>query len=387
MSHRWTNAFLDNLRQQGDWAADACFARMVQDGEIAHARDLFSHLNFNNTEAVINTVSFPAIHDFFEATRNLPPHTDRNRIQRAENLFTNHLYPSALVMLCQSLPEGYSAKCLSEILNLSGALEHHPFRRLMGVMQMVLNATVNRGLAPDGCAIVTAQKVRLLHAGIRHIADEYLPHYRTQYGVPVNHEDMLATIMGFSYLIIMGLRRLGIALQKEEEEDIFYLWRIFSLTMGIHPQNEPNSFAYIPDNVEDAGFFYQAYVKRHYVSASENPIGVALAQANIKMIEGLMPKAVHKLVENAIHIYTYQLIGPDGCARVGITPPTGHRILQKILHSILPLADDLSHHEIARLMFQHLINEEYGGHFTFWIPDSMETLKEMNEEPSGEQEG
>lgn len=385
MSNRWTDTFLDDLRQQGDTLADACFARLMSDGEITHARELFQFLNFNSKEAVISHTQFPAIYDFFEATRNLPPDTDRDRIQRAENLFTNHLYPAALVMLCQSLPEGYSAKCLSEILNLSGALEHHPFRRLMGVMQMVLNTTVNRGLAPDGSAIITAQKVRLLHAGIRNIADKYLPNYRAQYGVPVNHEDMLATIMGFSYLIIMGLRRLGVTLTEEEEEDILYLWRIFSLTMGIHPQGEPNSFAYIPDTVEDAGIFYNTYVRRHFVSASENPIGVALAQANIKMIEDLMPKALHGLVRDATRIYTYELIGPEGCARIGITQPTGHGLMRKILHSIMPLAEDLSHHNIAQRMFQHLIKEEYGGRFEFWIPNAMKNLKEMNEEPRGEQ--
>ena len=209
MSARWTDDFLDDLRQQGDWHADQCLAQLIDDGEINHASQLFQHLDFNSDKAIISQVQFPALRAFFDTTNTLPSHTDYDRIRRAEDLFSNHLYPIALVMLCSSLPSGYAAKCLCEILNLSGALQHHPYRRLMGVMQLVLNATVNRGLAPSGSAIITAQKVRLLHAGIRHVADEHLPDYRAQYGVPVNHEDMLATIMGFSYLVIKGLRQLN----------------------------------------------------------------------------------------------------------------------------------------------------------------------------------
>ena len=83
--------------------------------------------------------------------------------------------------------------------------------------------------------MVTAQKLRLLHAGIRRLATKYRPAYQARFGVPVNHEDMLATIMAFSYLLVIGIERLGLPLSRTEAEDLYYLWRVFAVLMGIHP--------------------------------------------------------------------------------------------------------------------------------------------------------
>lgn len=103
------------------------------------------------------------------------------------------------------------------------------------------------------------------------------------------------------------------------------------------------------------------------------------------MVESLVPKKLGTITRRSARIYTYDLIGSHNCDCVGIRPVRGHRLLRWVLYRAMPLADHLSHHNIATRMFQHMITEEYDGRFKFWIPDDMRSLKEMNEEPKDEQ--
>ena len=93
--------------------------------------------------------------------------------------------------------------------------------------------------------------------------NKYRPHYQEKFGVPVNHEDMLATIMAFSYLLIDGMRRLDLELQEAEAEDLYYAWRVFALLMGIHPDGRPHDDSLIPATLAEAAEFYASYVRRN----------------------------------------------------------------------------------------------------------------------------
>jgi len=51
----------------------------------------------------------------------------------------------------------------------------------------------------------------------------YLPDFEGKWGRPISKLDMLATIMGFSYLVVDGLKTLGVGMAEEEGEDYYYL--------------------------------------------------------------------------------------------------------------------------------------------------------------------
>ena len=266
---RWTEAFLKDLRTQGDSLADTHVHKMIQDKEISHIGELFQTLNSNDDTPAQD--HFPAVTEFCNQTGQLPANVDYARLKRAEKIFMRTAFPAALVLLTKSLPEGYAAPNLSIILNISKNLEREPYRRLLQVLQMLLNVCAPDAFQKQGKAIITAQKIRLLHAGIRIIANKKLPDYQSKFGTPVNHEDMLATLMAFSLLVIKGLEILNCALSKEEAEDYFYLWRVYALLMGIHPEGEPENMTFIPDNVDDAEDFYDKYAQVHYTGPEQNP--------------------------------------------------------------------------------------------------------------------
>ncbi|WP_372366770.1 oxygenase MpaB family protein [Candidatus Uabimicrobium sp. HlEnr_7] len=387
---RWTNEFLDHLRTQGDPLADESIAKILEDGEIKHATEVFKKLDQNNDLPPKEV--FPELEAFFEATNQLPENIDRERIKRGEAVFIDHAFPGALVLLTKSLPEGYQAPNLTHILHLSGNLERHPYHRLLAVLQMLINVNSADGFEAGGKAVIDAQKLRLLHAGIRHICPQYLPEYRAKYGEFINHEDMLGTITAFSYLLIIGLRKLGYKLSKEQENDYFYTWRVFAVMMGIHPPGEPHSFAYVPDDIEDAGRFYDLYQERHYVGVEQNPQGKSLAAANLAMLEDMIPWYLSIFgLKSLPRIYMEKLMGQEACKNLALPLFVGGKIIEGV---VLRLPWLLSvaftpirffrhlifrghHHAFSMSLFQRMINVEYGERVTFTIPEDLKSWVDM----------
>ena len=391
---RWSDdGFLDALRLQGDALADAAVARLKREDY----RHLFAQMD-TDSAPLPHHVAAP-LRAFFEATHGMPTldgtPVDAARLHAGEQVFCTHAFPAALVLIAASLPQGYAARNLAEILMISGDLQHHAYRRLLGVLQMVVNVTRAGGFEAGGAAVVTAQKLRLLHAGVRRIAhgQARLRDYQRTYGVPVNHEDMLATIMGFSLLVIDGFERLDIPLTPAQAEDYYYIWRVFAQLMGIHPEGDRNGTAYVPATVAEARTFYDSYARRHFVDdPGQNREGVALARANLAMMRDLLPKAwlLRWLTRPAPRIYMQILNGPEGMRRVGIAPVAGFRLARWLLRRLPRIwalawseADRVldpsahAHENLSRLFFQHLITRAYGRPVEFLLPERLRDLRKL----------
>jgi len=386
MATRWSDdAFLDDLRRQVDQQADDAARRLIDEGAGKGTRELFAHLTSNDDRLPAGA---PApLAEFFAATRAMPPGADLARLESGEQVFMRHAFPAALVLLAKSLPEGYSAPSFGEILHVSRDLEVHPYRRLLGVLQMVVNVSSPGGFTERGKAITSAQKMRLLHAALRvHVLPKYLPGFDSaRLGPPINKEDMLATAMGFSYLVVDGLRILGTPLPADEAEDLYYVWRVFSQMVGIHPEGRPESDEYVPGSVAEAAEFYAAYKRRHYVDAARNPKGVVLAHDNLRMLQDLMPRWWRLAGLGVVpRVYMQDLIGAEGCARVGIEPVFGHRLLKAALVRLVRLSHRVIDDVPARLdeslsqhLFQGMINRTWDGQVTFLVPDTLADVRKL----------
>ena len=182
---QWSDdTFLDTLRRSGDPAADAAVAALIADGGLAAAGAAFKLLRANDTPLPPDAPQ--PLKDFMASSAGLPTTVDPEQLANGGRAFLRNALPSVVVLLASSLPRGYAAPCLSEILGISRDLERHPFGRLMGVVQLLINISDAGAFQPHGRAIVTAQKLRLLHAGVRAIAGRYRPGYQERFGVPVN---------------------------------------------------------------------------------------------------------------------------------------------------------------------------------------------------------
>jgi len=380
---QWSDdGFLDGLRRQGDLPADEAVARLSEQGGIAEVNRWFQVLRSDDQPL---PPGLPApFREFLEATGGIPADVDLERVRRGEEAFMRNAFPAALVLLAKSLPEGYQAPCLTEILMISRDLAKSPYDRLLGVLQMLVRVCSAHGFSPDGSAVITAQKMRLMHAGVRTVVPRRRPGYEERFGVPVNQEDRLATIIAFSYLVIDGLRTLDVGLTGEEAEDFYYLWQVFARLSGIHPPGEPESTAYIPGSVAEAAEFYAAYSRRHYVA--RNPAGEVLTRDHLDMLGDMIPRLLRWLgLGLAPRVFLWDLMGDQACFNLGIPPVPGHRILKSLMLGIVKVwqrgVDHLPAHGVeafSQMIFQGMINREYGGQVQFMIPDSIASLHRLD---------
>lgn len=380
---KWSDdSFLDGLSSQGDALADSTVARLEAEHGVEEVNRIFKTMHAS--ESAIPEGAPAAFREFAAATRSLPSGLDFDRLRRGGDVFLEHAFSAAVVLLASSLPAGYSAPRLSRILTISGDLDKHPYQRLMGVLQLLVNISVPKSFREDGEAVVMAQKMRLLHAGIRTVVPRFRPDFADKYGVPVSHEDMLATIMGFSWLVIDGLRVLDVRLTPEEEGDFYYLWRTYAQMVGIHPEGRPESCDYVPQSVEDAATFYGSYCRRHYVSAAENPDGVRLSKENLAMLQDLIPGPLKLLGFRALpRVLMLELLGEEGMARTGVRPALAHGFAKSVFERALRLVqgamEDAPSHlgeRLGRLVFQEMIDKSR-GEVTFLVPDSLAAMRKL----------
>jgi hypothetical protein len=409
----WTDPrVLDQLRHMGDADADACAAALAQAGvTAAQLRPLFGRLRAPGAmlpdDAPAPLRSFLA--HIREGSRRsdkapLPVWADRERILRGQQAFRECTLPSVLVMLCKSLPEGYAAPSMAKILNLSGELRARPFHRLMGTLQLLQDVGSPGSFEPGGVGTVVAKEMRLLHAGVRtNVARDAMGEaahdaFVAQYGVPINQEDMLGTILGFSLLVIDGLDTLGIPFTPQQAEDYYHVWRVYGHLAGIRRPGLDDEADAMPATLDEARAFYATY-HRHYVgptdfsgnwrerAIAENPDGVALADAHVNMLRDVMPRWMQRLLgTSVVRIYVRDLAGDVGCARVGVEPVTGHALLKLAVEDVPRLWKRLmgrlspnTHVKASELFFATLIKVAYNVPITYTVPRSVQDLRDFVE--------
>lgn len=374
----WPPELLDSMRRSGDEAADQTLALAVaQHGDVSRISQVFRSLTAD--DAQIPADAPPELLAFVAATAGLPPGLDHERVERGALVMLDNAVLCALALLLKSLPSGYAAPRLATILDLTRNLEERPYRRALGVLQMLVNISVTDAFRPGGSAVVTAQKLRLLHAGIRHVARHKLPGFEARFGTPVSQLDMVFTIMTFSVHVVDGLAELGVRLPEAQAEDYFYLWRMYGQLQGVRPE-------WMPQTLEEGRAFIRAYAAE-MSTAQQNEAGVRLAAADLEMMRGLMPRPLRWLgLGIAPRLYLLRLLGTEAAARVGVSPPPAHAwldwlVLQlpvlwaRLMHAVLP--EPQAHARLSRLFFDHLIVEAWKGPVTFSVPERLRDLRKL----------
>ncbi|MEM6793620.1 MAG: oxygenase MpaB family protein [Acidobacteriota bacterium] len=384
---KWSDdAFLDRLRASTDDEANATVAELkMHEGEVDRVNRILVGLR-TGSDALPDDAP-PAFLDFLARFKERADacNTDPEQVRRGAEVFHRWAYPAAVVMLASSLPSGYSAPPLARVLTVSDDLAVHPYRRLMAVVQLLINvSSPEDGKTTD--AEMSAMKLRLLHAGVRSLVPKSRPRYLERFGLPVNHEDMLATIMGFSLLVVDGIRTLGFEFSDQDADDYYAMWHHFSRLMNIAPSDDPLSEEFIPRDLEQAGIFYRSYQRRWFCQdPAQNADGVHLSERNRQMMVELVPAPLRFLgLGRAPDILMYELLGADGMERVGLQPLAGHRFDRWLLHLLLRVGQDVETvgEEFSSLfsafILQGMVRRSM-GRVTFSVPDSIEALKNLAE--------
>jgi len=372
----WTPELLQAMRHTGDERADeALRTATAVHGDVARISQVFR--SFAADEAELPADAPAELRDFVQDTRELPASLDPQRARRGAQVMLDHATLVALALLLKSLPSGYAAPRLATILHFTGNLEQRPYRRALGVLQMLVNLSQPDSFAPGGRALVTGQKLRLLHAGIRRLVRRHVPDFEARFGTPVSQLDMVYTTMTFSVKVIDGLATLGVPLTAQQQDDYFHLWHSYGLLQGIRPE-------WMPADVSEGRELCQAY-DAELSEAATNPAGVALTAADLAMMRQLMPAPLRWLgLGSAPQVYLVALLGPGDAARVGVAPAhplLEHLVLklprawQRLWNSTLP--DHQVHADWSRRFFSVLIDRAWGGEVRFSVPEHLRDLRRL----------
>lgn len=360
----WTDAYLDAMRGETDPAAD----RVVDAIYASHSIDGVNRLLMN---MVRNTDPPPAevtklVAGYFAATAALPPWAEPAKIALAEGLFSRHGMLGTTILCCASLPECYLDQLDVPVLASTTQLAHHVFRRIFETSHMVITVMQPGGMAPataasagdgtrvkprpaadadvavPGEGIRCCQKVRLMHAAIRHLLlaegtvtgskDELgralaTQHWNPASGQPINQESMAYVILTFSYVGLRGLDTLGAHPTPDERAAYVHAWSVIGHVMGVRDE-------LLARNFDDAQFLFEKIKQRR---RGVSPDGKALTAALLKWMEDAVPTGM-KLVPKEM---LCKLIGDDDAKLLGVRLDEDQRVEEGLTAAIVHVAEHL----------------------------------------------
>ncbi|BFV58653.1 oxygenase MpaB family protein [Kitasatospora sp. CMC57] len=288
---------MDALRRQGDPMADDVVAALFEHGETGRFNTLMRW--FARTGQPLPDGVPAEARDYLEATVAPPDWVDWDRMERARLFFIDNNVHISTALSFASMPACYVVPHIARLLSATHSLAY-PSKRMAETGQFTLYLMRPDAFEAGGRFIPAAQKVRLLHASIRHHLRRENRWDEAALGVPICQEDMIGSQMMFSIQVLDALHRMGIHISNEGADAYFYAWRVVGAMLGVDT-------AAAPVDLEQARDFSDLYMARHMGPSEE---GVALTRQLIDLYEEVVPGTLLDPVVAALIRY---LIG-DTCA-------------------------------------------------------------------------
>jgi hypothetical protein len=160
-------------------------------------------------------------------------------------------------------------------------------------------------------------KVRVMHAIVRHmimndpraVANPADPALRARFGLPINQEDMVYTLMTFSYVVVEGFRTMGYRMTDRQREGYIHCWNVVGCLMGIREELLPATF-------DAAKELFEAIQRRQH---GHSEAGQKLTAALLKAVEDALPGEHHDPLVAAL---ARKLVGDSTADTLGIERPS-----------------------------------------------------------------
>jgi hypothetical protein len=330
---RWTAAYLDQMTGTGDALADHTIEVIEREHGIDEIDPILGTLIQNDQLlpeqfAHLTPAAAKALRDYLVESSKVPPWADQARILVGEQLYMDHGMIGFSLLGCASLPEAYATGYAATVLGTTQVLETHVRRRIYESMQFVVDMMTTGGLTPGGKGIRSAQKVRLMHASIRRLilsdpktAPKTAPATLGQtlrqvswppaLGKPIHQVSKAMAALSFSYVVLRGLKTLGIAVTPAEESGFLHAWNVVAHIMGVNEELLLSR----PETMAEAEELYNIVWPP---SIEETDEGKKMEEALLKYLEGLIPAPMFPL-RHVPRMLTRELIGDRMSKVLGVT--------------------------------------------------------------------
>jgi ER-bound oxygenase mpaB/B'/Rubber oxygenase, catalytic domain len=297
---RWTDALLDRMRQLGDPLADGPVAAVLERGGVDAVNAMMQTLV--RVDQPVPEEMPDEIRAYLVETLLLPDWADMGKIKRGQQLFETWGLEIACCLFCASLPSAYAAAKGVKVLYLTARLDTDARRRVMETGQFLIDVANVGGLDENGKGRRAIQRVRLMHAAVRHLIkarNELTPGmWHPDWGTPINQEDLAGTRMSFSYVFSEPMRRLGVRVPAKDVEAYLHLWNVIGHLLGVRDE-------LLVHDIADATALVDTIRRRQFEASLE---GQELTRALLDLMDELTP--VHRL-DGTIPPLIRHLIGDE----------------------------------------------------------------------------
>ena len=241
---KYTNAELDYLRTVGDPSADGLLAEIAGTAngaaaQLAVVQAFYDTLLARKCFRIADFAGKPYLGALTAWSNGIAlASPDKAAIARAGKFFKTHLFKIMVILSTSSLLEAFACAKGVRVLASTDFLSHDTNRRLKETLQFVMY--VNEPDAFDeargGTGLAAIRKVRLMHAAIRWLVPRRAP---DGWGTPINVEDLLGMLMGFSCVVIRDLPEFDVSLTSEQAADHIALWNEVGRMLGIPQERLP----------------------------------------------------------------------------------------------------------------------------------------------------
>lgn len=304
------DARLAALRSAGDPPADALAAVLRTGREQLDERDVVR-------QVLALLVSGPTdeagpVRDWMLSGPPPPAWANPEQVRAGQEFFACWALPICALLFCAALPSAYAAADGVQVLALTSDLATKDLsRRIAETGQMVVDVMdLGRGspstLEPGGQGYLTLRGVRLLHAVVRQAiltspavartCDEAVPHrWCPDWGLPVNQEDLLGTLLTFTVSVFAGLDRLGIPYDRAGADAYLHTWCVVGALLGIDE-------ALLPLERDAAEALAVTIARRHHRPSAA---GRRLMSFLLADMEHAMPRGLRRLPRTLVrHVVT-----------------------------------------------------------------------------------
>jgi hypothetical protein len=245
-------------------------------------------------------------------TSELPPWANPELLAQGAAFFDRHAQTIMSLLGFLSLPYCYAAADGARVLYRSQRIQADTTRRLAETAHFVLSVTGPAAFAPGGPGFDMVRQVRLMHAAVRYHIGRSGRWDEAAWGLPINQEDMAGTNLAFSFIVLRGLRRLGIPVDPAAAQAYLHLWNVVGWLMGVRPE-------LLPATEREADRLDRLIADRHF---KKSEIGVALTASLVASIEQTFKGTPPGRIKGFVPTYMRYLMG-DTVADLLDLPPAG----------------------------------------------------------------
>ncbi len=291
--------------------------------------DLFEGLGHKQGHALLNNLlqhGMDAVPEMPESLRTLynealivPSWLDEKLMQAGAEFCQRAGVFSLVTLRNYSLMGGYESAAINKPLIYTGALKAGPAKRLSETLAFWVDVTGDDAMKPQAIGFNAAVKVRIIHAMARHYTRKSPDWSDSQWGIPVNDGDMVATYLGFSLVFLEGLQMQGFRPSQDELNGIFHLWKYIGHILGIDHR-------LLPDTEEQAIQTLYTWTMTQ-PPADADTLALAHALMNAPLTATFPKKLWQKKLLVKIYLsFNYYYLGKHACKRMHL-PSTFFRFV------------------------------------------------------------